>query len=114
MNLPISAQLIPLTTNADGTILVSGTRVTLKILVRAFQQGETVEAIAEQYSSLDLADVYAVIGYYLRHQSEVEAYLHQQDQLAATVRVENERRFPTAGLRNRLLARQSAKLSEIF
>jgi uncharacterized protein (DUF433 family) len=110
MNFPISAQLIPLAPNPDGTILVAGTRVTLETLVNAFRQGETAEAIAEQYSSLDLADVYAVIGYYLRHQDEVEAYLRQQKQLAETVRAENERRFPAVGLRDRLLARQQAKL----
>ncbi len=110
MNFPISAQLIPLAPNSDGTILVAGTRVTLETLVNAFRQGETAEAIAEQYSSLDLADVYAVIGYYLRHQDEVEAYLHQQKQLAETVRAENERRFSAVGLRDRLLARQQAKL----
>jgi len=110
MNFPIAAQPIPLAPNADGTILVAGTRVTLETLVGAFQQGETAEAIAEQYSSLDLADVYAVIGYYLRHQTEVEAYLHQQKQFAEAVWAENERRFPAIGLRDRLLARQQGKL----
>jgi hypothetical protein len=54
---------------------------------------------------LELADVYAVISYYLRHQNDVEAYLQQRQERAEGVRVENERQFPSHGLRDRLLAR---------
>ena len=71
-----------------------------------FKQGTTAEGIVEQYSSLDLADVYAVISYYLRHQNEVESYLQQRQKLAENVRAENERRFPSKGLRDRLLAQR--------
>ena len=53
-----------------------------------------------------LADVYSVITYYLRHQSDVGAYLQKRQQQAATVRQENERRFPPSGVRERLLARR--------
>ncbi len=109
MQFPMPAQTIPLSPNIDGTILVAGTRVPLEALINAFQQGATAETIAEQYSSLDLADVYAVIGYYLRNQEEVEAYLDQQRQQAQAVRAENERRFPSVGLRDRLLRRQQEK-----
>ncbi|GAP99295.1 DUF433 domain-containing protein [Leptolyngbya sp. NIES-2104] len=103
---PIAAQSVPLAKNADGVILVGGTRVTLETLIHAFQQGATAEEIAAQYSSLDLADVYAVISYYLRNRDEIDRYLEQQQQLAKGVRAENEQRFPSAGLRDRLLARQ--------
>jgi hypothetical protein len=50
--------------------------------------------------------VYSVITYYLRHKPEVEAYLKEREALAARVREEVERRFPSAGLRERLLARR--------
>jgi hypothetical protein len=76
-------------------------------VVALFHQGSTAEDIAEQLSSLDLADVYAVISYYLRHQVEVEAYLQQQRQQAEQVQQENQRRFPAHGLRDRLLARRA-------
>jgi uncharacterized protein (DUF433 family) len=107
MSFTIAADPIPLSTNADGVILVSRTRVTLETVVALFHQGATAEDIAEQLSSLDLADVYAVISYYLRHQAEVEAYLQQQRQQAEQVRQENQRRFPAHGLRDRLLARRA-------
>jgi hypothetical protein len=59
-----------------------------------------------QYPSLLLADVYAVIGYYLQRQPEVEAYLKQRQQMAHQIRQQNEARFNQQGIRERLLARR--------
>ena len=56
---------------------------------------------------LQLADIYSVIGYYLRHRSEVEAYLGQRAHEAEQVRHQNEARFDTSGVRDRLLARRA-------
>ena len=39
----------------------------------------TAEAIVEQYPVLRLADVYAVIAYYLHHIDEVTSYLEDRD-----------------------------------
>ncbi|MBW4418085.1 MAG: DUF433 domain-containing protein [Myxacorys californica WJT36-NPBG1] len=108
MSLVITAEPIPLYTK-DGVVLVRGTRVPLDTVVIEFKQGATAEEIAQQYSSLELADVYAVISYYLRHESEVETYLQQQQQDAKQVREENERRFPSHGLRDCLLARRQLR-----
>src|SRR5919108_5433049 len=97
---------VPIETDADGVIRVGGTRVTLDTLIAAFDAGATAEEIAQQYDSVSLADVYSVIGYYLRHQSEVRAYLAERQKQAAEVREENERRFDPTGIRERLLARR--------
>ena len=72
MSLNITADPVPLCTNADGVVLVSGTRVPLDTVVLEFKQGATAEEISAQYSSLNLANVYAIISYYLRHEDEVE------------------------------------------
>jgi uncharacterized protein (DUF433 family) len=109
MSLTIAANPVPLSTTADGVVVVGQTRVTLETVITLFKQGATAEAVAEQFSSLDLADVYAVISYYLRHQEEVETYLIQQVQRSEEVREENERRFSSAGLRDRLLARRASQ-----
>ena len=85
---------------------VAGTRVTLDTIVAAFDAGATAEEIAQQYSSVPLVDVYSVITYYLRHQPEVSVYLKTREERAELVRNEVERRFPSAGLRERLLARR--------
>jgi uncharacterized protein (DUF433 family) len=44
-------------------------------VIRAFQDGATPETIAQRYTTATLADIYAVIAYYLRHREDVEAYL---------------------------------------
>ena len=106
MNVAETIERVPIHTDADGVVRVAGTRVTLDTLVAAFNAGATAEEIVQQYPSVALADVYAVITYYLRHQSEVGDYLQRRQQHAATVRQENERRFPVAGVRARLLARR--------
>lgn len=98
---------VPLSADADGVVRVGGTRVTLDTLVAAFREGATAEAIAEQYPSLQLGQIYTVLGYYLCHQNEVDAYLQRRRQEAARVRQENETRFPPLGIRERLLARRS-------
>jgi uncharacterized protein (DUF433 family) len=97
---------IPLTTTGDGTVRVGGTRVTLDTVIGAFLDGATPEEIVLNYDSLDLADVYAVISYYLRNRLAVDTYLAQREQQAAILRRENEARAPSAGLRERLLLRR--------
>ncbi len=109
MPLVVSADPIPLHVDADGVVRVAGTRVTLDTLVAAFQEGATAETIADQYPSLQLADVYSVLGYYLHHQADVTAYLERRRQEADQVRGENESRFSPAGVRARLLARRIAQ-----
>ena len=107
MSLAFATEMIPLRRDRHGVIRVGGTRVTLDTVVHAFKNGATAEEIALQYSTLDLADVYAVITYYLRRQAEVEAYLQEQEEEARRVRQQNEARFDPRGIRDRLLARRN-------
>lgn len=96
----------PLRTNEDGGILVGATRVPLDTVVGEYEDGATPEEIVHSFSALDLADVYAVISYYLRHRGAVEAYLKHRREHAQEVRRENEARFPPQGVRERLLGRR--------
>jgi uncharacterized protein (DUF433 family) len=107
MSLMVSPEPVPLEADRDGVVRVGGTRVTLDTVVAAFHEGATAEEIAQQYTSLRLADVYAVIGYYLRHQKEVDDYLRQRQQQAIEARRSNEARFDSVGVRDRLLARRT-------
>ena len=109
LTLAILAEPAPLQANEDGVILVGKTRVTLDNIVSVFNQGATAEEIVNRYPSLNLADVYATIAFYLKHQSEVEAYLQQRQQQAQKIRVINQARFDPQGLRDRLLARKAAQ-----
>lgn len=107
MALVVAPEPIPIATDADGIVRIGDTRVTLDTIVAAFREGATAETITEQYPSLRLDHVYTVIGYYLRHQAEVNEYLERRHREAAQVRQENEARFPPLGIRERLLARRS-------
>ena len=105
MTLTIEAETAPLVPNEDGVILVGKTRVTLDTVIAIFNQGATAEEIVYRYPSLNLADVYATIAFYLKHQSAVEAYLQKRRQQAQEIREINQARFDPQGLRERLLAR---------
>jgi len=102
----ILTETIPLETDADGVIRIKGSRVTLDTVVAAFTEGATAEEIFQQYPTLALADIYAVVGYYLRRQTEVDAYLSQRQEKAGQVRKLNESRFNPQGVRERLMSRR--------
>jgi uncharacterized protein (DUF433 family) len=108
MTLAINTDPVPLSLDATGTVRVSGTRVTLDTVIGAFSRGATAEQIVQQYPSLELADVYAVIAYYLRNTQEVEAYLTARRDQAARLQAEIESKNDPKGIRDRLLARRKS------
>jgi len=109
MTLAIVAESAPLKANENGVILVGKTRVTLDTVVDVFNQGATAEEVVYRYPSLNLADVYATIAFYLNHQLEVEAYLQQRRRRSQEIRETNQARFDPQGLRDRLLARRTER-----
>ncbi|MBI4601879.1 MAG: DUF433 domain-containing protein [Planctomycetes bacterium] len=102
----LEADRAPLEADAHGTVRVGGTRVALLSVITAFEQGATAEAIVQKFPALRLADVYAVLAYYLHHRGEVEAYLSGEREAGEKARREHEARFPQDGIRERLLRRQ--------
>jgi uncharacterized protein (DUF433 family) len=109
MSLSISNAIVPLKSDKNGVVRVGGTRVTLDTVVAAFLEGATAEEIVQQYPSLDLADVYTIIGYYLQHRAEAEKYLRQRRRQIDTAKTENETKYDPQGVRDRLPARRSSK-----
>lgn len=107
MALAIALEPLPIEVDAYGVVRVAKTRVTLDTVVSAFLEGCTPEEIGEQYPSLQLQDIYLVIGYYLRHRDEVHTYLTERQRQADEIQQESERRFKPIGIRDRLLARQN-------
>jgi len=105
MTVAVAAEPVPLIEDADGVLRVGGTRVPLDTVVIAYEAGATPEEICLDFPTLRLDDVYSVITYYLRHRSEVEAYLSRRRKEAEKVRQDNEARFDPQGLRERLRAR---------
>src|SRR5215207_1935209 len=76
------AKAPPLEVDENGVVRVGGTRVTLDTVIKRYRIGDSPEQIVEAYDTLQLADVHAVISYYLSNQTDVEAYLEEQDKLA--------------------------------
>lgn len=105
----IQADAPPLRPDASGALRIGQSRILLELVIRAFQDGVTPEAIVHRYPTTTLADVYAVIAYYLRHQAEIERYLAERERLAGEVRQQVESRQGDLGeIRRRLLAQGRA------
>jgi len=106
MSLTFAADPVPLRVDGGGAVRVGQSRVLLDLVIGSYKAGESAEEIVEHYPTLQLADVYAVFAYYLRHEDEVEAYLRERERQAEELRQFSESRFDRNALRVRLLARR--------
>ena len=93
-----------------GAIRVGQTRVLFVLVVREFQKGSSPEEIVRAYDTLNLADTYAAVAFYLRHREEVEAYLAEYDSAAEEIRKKiDEMQGPQTGMKEKLLRRLAEK-----
>ena len=58
-----------------GGYYVAGTRISLDSVVCSFNEGQSPEAIQENFPSLKRAQIYGAIAFYLDHQTEIDKYL---------------------------------------
>jgi uncharacterized protein (DUF433 family) len=104
-----SSERPPVSEGAKGALRVGNSRVLLELVLRAFLDGATPENIVQRYSTLQLADVYAVIGYYLKHRQVFDLYLQEREKTAEETEVKIETSQPDlAEIRRRLLAERAA------
>lgn len=109
MSLVLEREAPPFSEDESGAIRIGNSRVLLELVIRAFQDGASPESIMQRYSTLSLSEVYSTIGYYLRHQQEIESYLNERDQLAESVRGRLSDIQPDLSLiRSRLLAQRNS------
>jgi uncharacterized protein (DUF433 family) len=107
-----TTQELPLRLTEDGTIRIAASRVSLDSVVHHYKLGASAEQIAQKFPSLDLADIYAAITYYLNHTEAVEEYLQQQEAEGDEVQkqIESDPKYQkSAELRARLLSRKADK-----
>ena len=109
MTRSVAADTVPIRIDASGVALVGDTRVPLDTVIYEFQDGTSPDEIVRRFDTLQLADICAVIAYYLRHKRDVDAYLEDRRRIASEVRAQAERRFPPEELRARLLKRRAAR-----
>lgn len=109
MTLAIEPESPPLQLDGTGTIRVGSSRVLLELVIHAFEDGATPEAIVQRYPTVGLSDVYGAIHYYLRHSGEVARYMAERERQAQHMRDRIEaRQGDMSGVRARLLARRSS------
>ena len=109
MSYSIQVDAPPIREDESGALRVGDSRVLLELVIQEFQDGAIPEAIVQQFPTLDLSDVYAVIAYYLRHRDELEDYIDQRERLAEEVRQRVEASQSDLGvIRQRLLAKRQA------
>ncbi len=106
--LPLHADPPPLRVDEGGVVRVASTRISLDLVVEQNENGMTPEDMVRAYDTLRLADVYAVIAYYLRHRDEVRAYLKRREEEAQALRSKIESARPRMG-REELLARRGPR-----
>ena len=99
----------PFKISEEGVIKICKTRVPLDTVIYAFLDGASAEEIVQRFPTLTLAEVYQTIGYYLRNRSKIDQYLKEREAYREAVRQQNEERFQTKGIRERLLVRQAAQ-----
>jgi len=105
--LPLHSDSSPLSADDGGAVRVGKSRVTLDLVVEQYENGMTPEDLVRAYDTLDLADVLAVIAYYLRYREEVRAYLKRREKEAKALRAKIEAERPRVP-REELLVRRSA------
>ena len=98
--LPLHAEPPPLRVDEGGAVCVGKSRVSLDLVVEQYENGMTPEDLVRAYDTLVLADVHAVIAYYLRHREEVRAYLKRREAEAEALRAKIEAAPPASRAKN--------------
>lgn len=106
MSVVVSTSEVKLTETEAGVLRVGDSRVSLDTVIIAFSQGATPEQIVEDYDSLELAEVYAVVSYYLQNREKVEDYLARRKTQRNDLRRQIESRTSPQHIRETLLARR--------
>jgi len=105
---PLDPVAPPLRIVEGGAVRIGKSRITLALIVEEYESGMTPEDMVRAYDTLDLADVYAVIAYYLQHRDAVREYMKRRDEKAQALRADIEARQPRITLEE-LLARRAAR-----
>src|SRR5688572_11494247 len=92
--IPLNPSAPPLRADPGGIIRIGRSRVSLDVVLEQYENGMSPEDLVRAYDTLELADVYAVIAYYLRHKDEVHAYLNVRRIEAEATRARIEAEHP--------------------
>lgn len=102
----------PMTIDDAGTVRMRGSRVPFDRVVECYRAGDTPEQIVDSFDTLQLADVYLAIAYYLLHTPAVEEYLRaRQIEATEVARLLEARQGPRRpNLREELVSRLNGRV----
>lgn len=107
----LPADPLPLRADEGGIIRIGRSRISLDLIIEEYENGLRPEEMVRAYDTLELADVHAVIAYYLRHRDEVGAYLKRREGEARALRARIEAERPRIS-REQLLAREAREKAD--
>ena len=109
MTLKIPPEGVPLYLDERGSARVGESRVTLTTIVDAFELDYSAEEIADQFPTVTVAEVKAVLAFSHERQEEVDEYLRVRRKQADEFRAKMEARVRPVGIRQRLLERRKSR-----
>ncbi len=62
-----------------GGYYIAGTRISLDSVVYSFNEGQSPEAIQEDFPSLKRSQIYGAIAFYLDHQAAIDQHLEETE-----------------------------------
>lgn len=101
----------PLRVHPGGVIRIGESRISLDLIVEQYENGMSPEDMVRAYESLDIAQVYAALAFYLQNKEALRAYFRQREAEAGELRlkIESERpRMPQRELTSQSSAKESA------
>ncbi len=106
--LPLDPAAPPLRIAEGGAVRIGKSRISLALIVEEYEGGMTPEDMVRAYDTLELADVYGAIAFYLRNREAVTEYMKRRDHKAKALRTEIESRQPRIS-REECHARRAAR-----
>ena len=101
----------PLRIDEQGAVRIGNSRVTLELVLGEYLRGSSAEQISKAFETVGLANVHAVISYYLLNKEVVDDYLamraREAEQLIAQAR-SRPNQGPSSDELNRRLAATKA------
>jgi uncharacterized protein (DUF433 family) len=83
--LPTEPLSLPFQQDEYGTYRIGNTRIPLERVIECYRRGDSATDIVRSFPDLRLADVFAVLSYYLNHEEEVNEYCCRQEETGREV-----------------------------
>lgn len=93
---------IPLRVDEQGVIRIGHTGVQLESVLARHRDGASLSELLASFPSLDAADLHLVLGYALRHPTEMDDYLKDRAEDEARIRQDIESQFDASHLKERI------------